>query len=113
LLTTPITLLALLKAFAYNWQQHHETENARQIAFQGKQLYKRLAAFLGNLSLLGRGLDQILMDYNEAVESLESPVLPMVRELKETGVSGRGLPQATAIVNQAIPPSWPARSKKK
>ncbi len=106
LLTTPITLLALLKALAYGWQQHHVTENARQIVFQGKQLYKRLAAFLGNLSVLGRHLDQTVTGYNKAVESFETRVLPTARRLKETGVSGTGLPTVAAITHQTIAPTY-------
>jgi DNA anti-recombination protein RmuC len=82
------------------------TENARQIAFQGKQLYKRLAAFLSNLSVLGRHLDQTVIDYNKAVGSLETRVLPAARRLKETGASGTGLPTVAAIAHQTVAPTY-------
>ncbi len=38
LITTPVTLLAFLKAVAYGWQQQAMSENARQIADVGKEL---------------------------------------------------------------------------
>lgn len=105
LLTTPVTLLALLKAVAYGWQQHQVAENARQIAFQGKQLYKYLSTFLHNLGDLGGRLDQAVQDYNRAVGSLESRVLPAARRLREMGVADMGLPSAAPVVHQAIPPA--------
>jgi len=107
LLTTPVTLLALLKSVAYGWQQHQIAENARQIASQGKQVYNRLSAFLNHLGDLGRRLDHAVRDYNKAVVSLESRVLPAARRLRELGVESVGLPATVAVEHQAIPPPRP------
>ncbi|MCZ6625393.1 MAG: DNA recombination protein RmuC [Deltaproteobacteria bacterium] len=107
LLATPVTLLALLKAVAYGWQQHQAAENARQIALQGKQLYKCLSNFLESLGDLGKGLNQAVLDYNKTVGSLESRVLPAARRLREMGVASEGLPAAASIAHQAIPPPSP------
>lgn len=46
LITTPFTLLALLRAVAYGWQQQQITENVREIAKQGQELYERVIKFL-------------------------------------------------------------------
>lgn len=46
LITTPLTLLALLRAVAYGWQQQQITENVREIAKQGQELYERVIKFL-------------------------------------------------------------------
>ncbi|MFQ5851094.1 MAG: DNA recombination protein RmuC [Candidatus Binatia bacterium] len=104
LLTTPLTLLGLLKAVAYGWQQHQFAENARQIASEGKQLYKCLSTFLNNLKDLGRHLDQAVQDYNKAVGSLENRVLPPARRLGEITLKIRALPSVPPVKHQAIPP---------
>ena len=45
LIATPVTLLALLKAVAYEWQQQAVSKNARQIAATSKELYQRMEPF--------------------------------------------------------------------
>ena len=56
LITTPVTLLAFLKAVAYGWQQQAVSENARQIAAVGKELYQRITPFFRHLNNLRRTL---------------------------------------------------------
>jgi DNA recombination protein RmuC len=87
LITTPVTLLALLKAVAYGWQQHQITENAHQIAEQGKELYKRLETFIGHLTDMRKSLNKTVEEYNQAIGSLENRLLPVVRRFQELGVS--------------------------
>lgn len=47
--TTPVTLLALLKAVAYGWQQQQVSDNARRIAQLGREIYERIGTFSGHL----------------------------------------------------------------
>lgn len=91
LLATPVTLLALLKAVAFGWQQHEVAEHAREIAEHGRQLYARLGDFLDRLGLVGRRLDSAVKYYNEAVGSLESRVIPAARRLRDLSLGGREL----------------------
>jgi DNA recombination protein RmuC len=86
LIATPVTLVALLKAVAYGWQQHQITENARLIALQAKEMYERLSTFVGHLADVGARLDQAVRDYNESIGSLEGRVIPSIRRLRELGV---------------------------
>jgi DNA recombination protein RmuC len=97
LLTSPITLLGLLKAVAYGWQQHQIAESARAIAEQGRQLHERLRSFLQNFAELGKRLDSAAKYYNEASGSLERRVLPAARRLGEMGTTGEGLPEIHPI----------------
>ncbi len=91
LLATPVTLLALLKAVAFGWQQHEVAEHAREIAEHGRQLYARLGDFIDRLGLVGRRLDSAVKYYNEAVGSLESRVIPAARRLRDLSLGSREL----------------------
>lgn len=83
LIATPTTLVALLRTVAIYWQQQALAENARKIADEGQELYKRLATFAGHLDGVGTGLESAMRRYNLAVGSLERSVLPSARRLKE------------------------------
>ncbi|OAA31588.1 hypothetical protein AT15_05805 [Kosmotoga arenicorallina S304] len=83
LITTPITLLALLKSVAYGWQQFQLAENAKKIAEEGKELYKRLSKFLNNIDDVGKKLSTLVKTYNTAVGSLEGRLLPGARRFRE------------------------------
>lgn len=87
LITTPVTLLALLKTVAYGWQQQQITENARKIAEQGKELYRRLQTFIGHLFELRKDLNKTVAGYNKTVGSLEQRLLPVARRFEEMGVA--------------------------
>jgi len=97
LLTSPITLLGLLKAVAYGWQQHQIAESARVIAEQGRQVHERLRSFLQHFTELGKRLDSAAKYYNEASGTLERRVLPAARRLGEMGTAREALPEPPAI----------------
>ena len=86
LITTPVTLLAFLKAVAYGWQQQAVSENARQIAAVGKELYQRITPFFRHLNNLRRHIDQTVESYNQSIGSLERRILPSVNRLQELDV---------------------------
>lgn len=104
-LTTPVTLLALLKTISFGWQQQDIAGHAREIALKGKELYERLITFLSHLKDSGRNLDRTVDSYNKAVASLESRVLPSARRFSELNVSNEELPELTQIDHQARLPS--------
>jgi DNA recombination protein RmuC len=84
LLATPMTLIALLRTVAYGWRQDAMAKGAREIADQGRLLYRRLGTLAGHFSLVGRSLHKAVEAFNESVGSLERAVLPAARRLKET-----------------------------
>ena len=56
IVTTPSTLMALLKVIAYGWRQNLVTENAREIRKLGEDLHKRLTTFVSHLQKVSRSL---------------------------------------------------------
>jgi DNA recombination protein RmuC len=86
IITTPSSLVALLKAVAYGWRQTALAQNAETIRNLAEDLYKRLGVFASHLTKLGRNLGQSVDAYNSAVGSLERQVLPGARKFTELGV---------------------------
>jgi DNA recombination protein RmuC len=75
--------LGLLQTVALFWRQERLAENARRIGEAGTELYGRLAVFAGHLTKLGDDLEKALRNYNKAIGSFESRVLPATRTLRE------------------------------
>jgi DNA recombination protein RmuC len=87
IITTPSTLIALLKTVAYGWRQSEVAHNAAIIRDLGQELYRRLASFDGHLARMGQRLASAVEAYNAAVGSLERHVLPQARRFTELGVT--------------------------
>jgi DNA recombination protein RmuC len=86
LIATPTTLIALLRAVAYGWQQETVAESARAVAELGRELHARLGTFAGHLDRVGARLRGAVGAYNEAVGSFDARVLPSARRFEDLGV---------------------------
>src|SRR4051794_6407063 len=87
LITTPTSLLALLRTIGYTWRQEKLAESAQEIAELGKELHSRLGTFAGLLSKVGRALNTSVGAFNSAVGSFESRVVVTARKLEEHGAA--------------------------
>jgi DNA recombination protein RmuC len=110
-ITSPMSLMALLLTVARGWQTRQMAESAGQIATEAAELYKRIGVVLGHLDKTGRHLDSAANAYNELVGSVERRVMPALRRFTELGVPGethvepRVIDHATRAVNLAEMPA--------
>jgi DNA recombination protein RmuC len=84
---SPTTLIALLRAVAYGWQQEAVARDAQQIADVGRKLYEAVGKLAAHFDKLGGRLRGCIETYNEAIGSLEGNVLVKARRLKELKAS--------------------------
>ena len=103
LIATPTTLLAMLRAIAYGWQQERVAESAQAISALGRELHGRLVKLSSLLATLGTRLNSSVRAYNEAVGSYEARVLPAARRFEDHGsvAAGRELPELEQVTVSA------------
>ena len=104
LISSPVNLIALLRAVAYGWQQHQITKNALKIAPEGQELYNRLERFIDRLTDVGKYLKKSVEGYNRALGSLDKRLIPAVRRFQEMGLSTTQLDAPPKIEVQPILP---------
>jgi DNA recombination protein RmuC len=103
LIATPTTLLALLHAVAYGWQQERVAESAQEISILGRELHARLVKLSTLLGTLGKRLSGAVGAYNDAIGSYEARVLPSARRFAEHGAVAEGaeLPELEPVTMAA------------
>ena len=101
---SPLTLIALLRAVAYGWQQERIARNAEEVSALGRELYERIYHLAGHLDELAKGLTRTVVAYNRTVGTIESRVLVTARRFKELGVSAaEPIPAVTTVEHMPRP----------
>ncbi len=102
-ISTPTTLIALLRSVAYGWKQENLSRHAEEVSSLGHELYKRIIDMSGHFSKMGRGLGTAIDAYNKGVGSLEARVLPTARKFQELGAASTHLDLEPLEVIEKIP----------
>ena len=103
LIATPTTLLAILHAVSYGWQQERVAESAQAISELGRELHARLAKLSNLLSTLGNRLNSSVRAFNDTIGSYEARVMPAARRFGDHGAvsEGRELPELEHVTVSA------------
>ncbi|MEM6556973.1 MAG: DNA recombination protein RmuC [Pseudomonadota bacterium] len=87
IVTTPSTLIGLAKTVAYVWRQEKMTQNAREAAQLGQQLYERIAKMAEHIEKLGKALNSSVGHFNAMNSSLDKRVMPTMRKFEELSIA--------------------------
>ncbi|MDB2426021.1 DNA recombination protein RmuC [bacterium] len=94
LITTPPTLIGLLKVIHMGWNEKKLTENAQKISELGKELHKRVCDFTDSFQGLGTHLDKAKAEYDKSMSRLQKRVLVQTKRFEDLGVkSKKDLPE--------------------
>ena len=104
IISSPASMIALLRTAALYWQQVRFAEDAKEVVDVAREFYMRMATWSEHFSEVGKRLDKATEFYNKAVGSWERSVMPQGRRLEELEVS-TNLPKTLVeqnLVNDAI-----------
>lgn len=110
ILSTPATLISLLKIIALGWRQEDGEANAREIHALGCEIYDRLCIMAGHFQHLGKDIERCVSTFNQLVGSYEKRVLPVCRKFTELGVSARGNAAMEKVLPVEKTPAVPSKS---
>lgn len=82
----PSAFLPLARTVASMWRQQKVTEDAKEIARLGKEMYERLATAATHLRRVGNGLNSAVDNYNKFVSSFDGRVLVTARRFQALNV---------------------------
>jgi DNA recombination protein RmuC len=100
ILATPTTLIALLKAVAYGWQQMEVTRNAIAIQDAAKKLYEKLTTARNYFDRLGNSLKNSMTQYNSLVGCVEGrdSIFDQARRMHELGIGEDEIAETAPIL---------------
>jgi len=106
LLATPTTLIALLKAVAYGWQQAQTARDADLIREVATNLYKKFAGLHDSLLSIGGALRKAGSAYDDAINKAEGHggLFSIARKLRELKIGEKDLAvsQPVALLPRAM-----------
>src|ERR1017187_8537193 len=70
-MATPTTLIALLRAVEFGWQQSEITKHAKAIHEMGRKIYEKLVVAQGHVTRLGNALGNSVDYYNKFLGTIE------------------------------------------
>lgn len=96
-LASPATLLALLRALAFAWQQDTLAGNARELVALGTELHQRIGTLGRHVTSMGSALRRSVESYNAMIGTLESRVMVTSRNLAQMGIAESHHPELAPV----------------
>lgn len=96
LITTPGTLIGLLKVVRYGWNEQKLAENAQKIADEGAKLNTQITYFLEAFTKVGSSLESASEAYGDSRRRLENQIARSSAVLSELGARSKRLPKGKA-----------------
>ena len=97
IISSPSTLLAVLRTVAAIWKQEKQNRNAMEIARQSGDLYDKFVSFIKDLNDVGMRLNQTHESYDEAIKKLRTgrgSIVGQIERIKKLGAdTTKALPQ--------------------
>ncbi len=97
-IVSPSTLLATLRTIASIWRQEYQNRNALEIARQSGALYDKFQGMISDLIELGKKMNAMQVNYEEAMKKLYSGrgnLVSSVEKIKKLGAKAtKSLPQS-------------------
>lgn len=87
LITTPVTLVALLRTVGIYWDQEKVQKNTQAVWDCARDLFERVTRYQEYVEGVGKQLQKTLDVYNKAMGSYSARVLPTARKMGELGAS--------------------------
>ena len=105
LLTTPASLIALLRSVSVSWQHYSQSENARAIAKAAQELYARVSTFTAHFGKIRAGLEKANEAFNDAVGSYERMIRPSGEKLTRlaSDTTAREIPEIEPLQSSLRP----------
>ena len=108
LISTPVTLISVLKGVAYGWRQEQLAANAQELRLLVSEFYDRVRIFSTSFAESSRHLTRAVEAFNKSAASWESRLLPALRRMNELGIGAAGdppsLPRIGSIPREPAPP---------
>ncbi|MDB5473059.1 MAG: recombination protein RmuC [Devosia sp.] len=99
MLTTPTTLMTVLRTVRNVWDIERRHQNAEEIAARAGSLYDKVVGFLGTMDKMGAHIDKAQQSYHEAKGQLVTGKGSLVRQVEM-------LRELGAKTSKPIPPGW-------
>jgi DNA recombination protein RmuC len=103
-IVTPSTLLATLRTIDTMWNNEKQQRNAIEIARQAGALYDKFEGFVGDLTKVGKKMDEAKTEYKGAMNKLvegRGNLITSVEKIKKLGAKAKkALPQN--IIDRAL-----------
>ena len=99
IITTPLTLIAVLKAISFTWRQEAISANAKQIGEAGRLLQSKLDKLFEGADIFSKRLYKNVEEFDKINSYIKKEILPVANKLKNLELDASLINDNNAIAN--------------